>query len=212
MQSCRGFPVGVPELRGGAEELNKQACASTQPQPLQTTISLSFSLAWPTNHITASRSAGSRFPLRSVGTLRSSCYPTISSGWLMGLSALPFLLAFFLFSPPMLQRDVVHSLGCPYPVPIFVHTTCFGFRKSSHIPWSPLSEPSLNNLYSFLGVGGRRPWMFLCMRLLYHFQALLFFSRSLSLAHIYILESIFSTCDQQVNHHFHHIYLGVNFN
>lgn len=53
--------------------------------------------------------------------------------------------------------------------------------------------------------------MFLCMRLLYHFQALLF-SLALSLAHIYILESIFSTCDQQVNHHFHHIYLGVNFN
>lgn len=39
-----------------------------------------------------------------------------------------------------------------------------------------------------------------------------FLSLSLSLIYIYILESIFSTCDQQVNHHFHHIYLGVNFN
>lgn len=39
-----------------------------------------------------------------------------------------------------------------------------------------------------------------------------FLSLSLSRSYIYILESIFSTCDQQVNHHFHHIYLGVNFN
>lgn len=44
------------------------------------------------------------------------------------------------------------------------------------------------------------------------FSSPAFFSLALSLAHIYILESIFSTCDQQVNHHFHHIYLGVNFN
>lgn len=44
------------------------------------------------------------------------------------------------------------------------------------------------------------------------FSSPAFFSRSLSRSYIYILESIFSTCDQQVNHHFHHIYLGVNFN
>lgn len=147
------------------------------------------------NHITASHSAGSRFPLRSVGTLRSSCYPTISSGWLMGLSALSFLLAFFLFSPPMLHRDVVHSLGCPYPVPIFVHTTCFSFRKSSHIPCSPLSEPSLNNLYSFLGGWGAVNVFLHEAPLSFSIPAFFFLSLSLSLSRslslIYIYWSLF---------------------
>lgn len=191
MQSCRGFPVGVPELRGGAEELNKQARASTQPQPLQTTISLSFSLAWPTNHITASCSAGSRFPLRSVGTLRSSCYPTISSGWLMGLSALPFLLAFFLFFPSNAAERCGSLSWLPLSCPHLCSHHMLRFQEIiPHPLFSPVRAILKQSLFVFRGGGADGRECFSAWGSFIIFKPC-FFSLALSLAHIYIYWSLF---------------------
>lgn len=55
MQSSRGLPVCIPELRGHAEELNPPPHTLTQPLPLVPRLS---PFTWPTDHITPSRSAG----------------------------------------------------------------------------------------------------------------------------------------------------------
>lgn len=77
----------------------------------------------------------------------------------MGLSALPFLLAFFLFSPPMLQRDVVTLLAALILSPsLFTpHASVSGNHpKLNYLNSGPLFSPvrANNNLYSFFFWGG----------------------------------------------------------